>query len=381
MCFARHLDAFKVCPLGEGRLYTTPKVTDVRQFFNKAQIFNTVEYDDDHRRLASQFTPGFNLTEIVGGPIKVVGIVNRTGSVGELEDMAAKTEKFSRYFFLHILVEAINRLPVTMRTRRNNLTLQILHCKVLPDYFRVYSEDMKALSSSIATVLYALPEDAPYRFYFSFYKFGQQLHIPPPPHPFTIHSANLSSIISKPHKIQSCSMHIAATFSQTSTHFSTFWNLRKQTDMYTGHDVKKYPLFGLSEVGNVTVKNPTSSILLNPWPSHIRQNVRLTYVQFYTPFTKSFSCKPFVDHPFLLTLMLGKEYVTHNPTFERFFNSTEKDLDYLSLKESILLHLSKATSRCELVVTGQDVRELVSVNLNELAGVIRRASLLVQVSN
>lgn len=366
-----------VCPLGEGRLYTSPKVTDVRRYFNKAQIFTTDNYDDDHRRIASEFMPGFNLTDIVGGPIKVVGIVNKTGCVEQLEDMTARRNTFARYFFLRVLVEAINGLPVTTRTRRNNLSLQASQCKVLPEYFRVYLEDLHALSTSITNALRALPEDAPYKFYFSFFKFGQQQHIP---HPFTIDSVNLSSVINKPHKIQSCSMHIATTFSHPSTHFSTFWNLRKQTDLYTGHDVKRYPLLGLWEVGNVTVTNPTSSTLLNPWPSHIRQNVHLTYVQFYTPFTKSFSCKPFVDHPFLLTLMLGKEYVAHSPTFERFFNSTEKDSDYLSLKEAILLHLSKATSRCELVVTGQDVRELLSVDLHQLAGVIRRASLLVQVS-
>ena len=70
-----------------------------------------------------------------------------------------------------------------------------------------------------------------------------------------------------------------------------------------------------------------------------------------------------IDHQFLLTLMLGKEYVKNNKTFERFFLSTEKDLDYLSLKESILMHVAKATSRCEIVVTGQDVMDLLRVDL------------------
>lgn len=46
-------------------------------------------------------------------------------------------------------------------------------------------------------------------------------------------------------------------------------------------------------------------------------------------------------------------------TLERFVQSTERDLDYLSLKESILLHLERATSRSELVLTGQDLREVV----------------------
>lgn len=87
----RYLDAFKVCPHWEGRIYTTPKVTDVRHYFNKTQIFNT---SYDHRRMASEFMPGFNLTEIVGGSIKVVGIVSRTGSIEELEDMTARGISF-----------------------------------------------------------------------------------------------------------------------------------------------------------------------------------------------------------------------------------------------------------------------------------------------
>ena len=244
----------------------------------------------------------------------MVGIVNKTGSVADLEDMMARGKRLQNTFFLDVLVGAINRLPVTTRTRRNNLTQQIARCKLLPDYFRIFVEDLDVLSASVLNTFRSIPEDAPYRFYFTFFKFGQQIQISPP---LTLQSCNLSSVINKVRKVQSCSLHIATNFSHDSSNFSTSWNLRKQSDLYLGADVKKYPFFGLSEVGNVTVMKPTSDMLLDPWLPSSRDTMSLNYVQFYTPFTKSLSSMPFIDHQFLLTLMLGKEYVKNNKTFDR----------------------------------------------------------------
>ena len=64
--------------------------------------------------------------------LDIVGVVNNTGSMAELKDMATKREKFSHYFFLHVLVEAINTLPETTRSRLHNLSQQSAHCQVLP---------------------------------------------------------------------------------------------------------------------------------------------------------------------------------------------------------------------------------------------------------
>lgn len=130
----------------------------------------------------------------------------------------------------------------------------------------------------------------------------------------------------------------------------------------------------------MTIKNPSSMVILNAWHSSVREQMKLTYLQFYTPLNKSFSSKPFQDHPFLLTLLLGREYVQHNPVFASFFNSIDKQSDYLSLQESINLQLCRASSRCELAVTGQNLRALLKVNLNRIAGIVKNASLLVQVS-
>ena len=69
---------------------------------------------------------------------------------------------------------------------------------------------------------------------------------------------------------------------------------------------------GLSEIGNVTSVLPSylPSSLLAAWPSAARSDVHLTYAQAYTPFVKPLDVtKPFQSHPFLLTLLLGQDYV------------------------------------------------------------------------
>lgn len=375
----RHLDAFILCPFGESRVYTSPKVTDQCSYFNKSQTFNTSLYDPDHMRM-SEFTPGFNFVDIVGGPLRVVGIVNKSGSLEQLEEFTEKRsrDKISRYFFIHVLIPALNRLPSTTRTRRHNLSLCSVHCSDLPDYFRIYEEDVDALSVAICSAQRTLPPDVPYRFYFAFFKFGQQVRITDP---INIRTIGFSHIIRKPERLCSSSIHIATTLTHTSPNFSTFWNLLSPTPLYTGRDVKKYPFFGLSQIGNITVNTPTDPTpILNAWHPNSRQSIRLTYVQFYSPLTKSFSSKPFQDHPFLVTLMLGQEYVASNPTFHKIHLATEKDADYLALKEAIILHLHQASSRFEVVVAGSDLVELLRVNLQQLAETIKRAHLLVQVS-
>lgn len=217
-------------------------MTDVRCYFTKAQMFSNDIYDEDHRRMASELMPGFELIEIVGGPIRVVGIVNKTGCIEQLDEMSSKRHLFARFFFLHVLAKAIDRLPVMTRTRKNNLTLQVSHCNTLPEYFRVYSEDLDELSTALSITQRALPANTPYKFYFSFFKFGQQLHIS---HPVDISSVGLSSIVHRAHKIHSCSIHFATTLTHASIDYSTLWNIRTPSHFYTGHDVKKISIFWL----------------------------------------------------------------------------------------------------------------------------------------
>ena len=98
----RRLSAFKVCAFGEGRIYTKPKVTDVSHYFGKAGLFESSIYDPEHREMAG-FMPGFNLIEIAGAPLKVVGVVNKEGSLEQLESVRASPDQICKHFLLDIL--------------------------------------------------------------------------------------------------------------------------------------------------------------------------------------------------------------------------------------------------------------------------------------
>ena len=50
-----------MCALMERRIYTTPKVTDVKHYLYKVQVFDGNGYDDEHRRPWGDFMPGFDL--------------------------------------------------------------------------------------------------------------------------------------------------------------------------------------------------------------------------------------------------------------------------------------------------------------------------------
>ena len=70
----RSLDAFNVCPFGESRVYTDPKVGNRRDLLWKTQIFGTESYDEAHRHYAT-YNPGFKFVELLGADLLVVGVL------------------------------------------------------------------------------------------------------------------------------------------------------------------------------------------------------------------------------------------------------------------------------------------------------------------
>ena len=63
--------------------------------------------------------------------------------------------------------------------------------------------------------------------------------------------------------------------------------------------------------------------ILAVWRAGVRDDLHLTYAQAYTPLTKAMgSLRPFVDHPFLLSALLGREYVAATPSFRHIHECT-----------------------------------------------------------
>ena len=365
----RSLDAFKVCSFGEARVFTTPIVTDHYVYVSKAQFIDLDVYDGSHLRHA-KFMPGFELLDIAGAKLKVVGILNKDA---DLNDLLSEREALATKFF-NIFKEAIKSLPVQSRTRKSN----VLSCNSLPRCFRFYPEDVCRLSKEIKR-LTILPSSS-YRLYFVYYKFGQQQMIAHN-HP-TLCSTNLDLVVNKGSKILCSSLHFAINFKHTDSEYSLFWSRLDTAQYIIGADTKKYPLLGLSEIGNVTSLLPHHlSSLLAAWPSSAREDINFTYVQAYTPFVKTLDViKPFFSHPFLLTLLLGRDYVRRNRNFRHLVECTEGLKEYKALKEAVLLQLSQATARFEVVVTSANLREALKCDIPVLAREVVGRSLLVQVT-
>lgn len=141
---------------------------------------------------------------------------------------------------------AVKSLPVQSRTRRSNIVLG----DGLPRCFKLYPEDISHLSREIKRFLANPHLRTSYRFYFLWYKFGQQQQLPNNrPSSRNVH---LNLVVRKPAKIIGSSLHYAINYAHTDSEYSLFWSRPDTAQYLTGRDTKRYPLFGLSEIGNVT---------------------------------------------------------------------------------------------------------------------------------
>ena len=110
-------------------------------------------------------------------------------------------------FFNKVLNKAISSLSITTRTRQHNLSLTSRH--YTPEYYRLYPEDISALSMEIKYAIKSLPPDEQFTFYNNL---GQQQ---PLTSPLSIRSLNLDMVISDVNKIEYSCCHIAVNFCHT----------------------------------------------------------------------------------------------------------------------------------------------------------------------
>lgn len=87
-----------------------------------------------------------------------------------------------------------------------------------------------------------------------------------------------------------------------------------------GHKRNRYPVFGLSEIGNVTV-----GCLINPSLEAVCGH-NIVYVQHYTPTVKAMQDRvPLATRPHLLTYLLGKRYVSTHSKFKGLCTEVERE--------------------------------------------------------
>ncbi len=349
-------------------------MTNQHTYLYKTNIFGPDSYDNDHRKYAT-FQPGFKLLEMPGASLNVVAILNRSGSLDNMEDLMKQPFSVATTFYKSILNKAIEGLGLQTKTRQSNLAVTA-RLFSSPSYYKLYKEDLTQLARNIKDAMKAIPSNMPFKYFFVYFKLGQQ-------HPLfsslTLRSSNLDTVMTSPLKIEYCCCHVAVNFSHTYPGYSVFWDREKTAVYLRGKKVAKYPLMGLGEIGNITSKLPRSARLLSAWPRAARNDVDLAYIQAYTPLTNAMeTTRPFADHPFLLSYLLGRDYIHTHKEFA-FVEECLKGREYRGMQEAMMLQLRRSSGRFELVVTSRNLFSLFSCNLNHLAHCVSQESLLVQV--
>lgn len=178
--------------------------------------------------------------------------------------------------------------------------------KVLPKYYRLYPGDLRALSRAIKPLMKSA--NASYQFCFGYLKLGQQFRLA------SLASFDCSFAVKNPNKVESASIHLAFNFQMDDPRYLPFWD-RAQTRSFLGRS-RSYPLLGLGELGNVTSNRPYF---------HLCEDISVPFAQAYTPFVK-----PLEDnvYPFLISHLLGGDYVRSSPKFRYLVECTDHLKEY-----------------------------------------------------
>ena len=116
-------------------------------------------------------------------------------------------------------------------------------------------------------------------------------------------------------------------------------------------------MLGLHKLSNITSTFPTGTHLYQAIPRRDRAVTRYTYAQAYT---KALDSSAFHNRPFLLTLLLGKDYMRDHTEFTNTYNSTTKLLKYQQIREAIVLKMTRSKARLKFVISTPRIEALFS---------------------
>ena len=263
-------------------MYTTRKVTDHHSFVSKCDFFNTT-YTATLRPIAN-YNPGFKFLDLPGASLNIISVLNTYAIVQEAEQIKSNDSLFALEFYRNILIPAIEGLAIQSKTRSNNLVTAFRHSNTLPIYFRIFQEDLPALSQSIETQFATSDHNTTYHYFFVYFKFGQMKTIVPP---ITMQSLNLDLVVADSSILLGASIHVALNFAHIDPRYSVFWSTDNTASYLRGMSTRKYPFLGLNEVSNVTSTFPARVQLYQAIASRERTVTRYTYSQAYTPTDES----------------------------------------------------------------------------------------------
>jgi hypothetical protein len=285
-----------------------------------------------------------------------------------------------------ILIPAIESLHGNMRTRKNNTVATTCTTGVVPDYVRVYKEDLTSLDSALREATQSSDDMKSLLWYFASWKFGHQMQLEEGQE-MSMESFAIDKMFDKD-TIEKASFH---DFHSTCTDYSLFWD-RPKTKEWTKGELKRiitaneywfytaginpntYSLYGLWELGSSVVTNPQNTQLEACIGGHSP-----TFLQMYTLIAKATSGQvPFSQRPHTLTYVLGQEYVSRKKSFQPVWEdvSTRKTLNELleNVHPGVLFE-----ARMEIVLSSEDLNILSEVDYELMAQLIVEAELLVKV--
>lgn len=173
--------------------------------------------------------PSFKLINMPCGPLNVVAIIRPDAAIPDVEEALKTQQKLPSLYFFKVLCEAISALPDTCRTKQHNLSWMISTTKTLPQYFRIYQEDLTLLAVTIDLI----PTPwCPYEFTFACWKYGQQQRAVLP---LTWEDFNLDQLFC-PDLIERCCFHLAVTYSANDDAKSLVWDLKRASRWSPGKD-------------------------------------------------------------------------------------------------------------------------------------------------
>jgi hypothetical protein len=381
-----------VTSFGEARAWTTHQLYELQKSVGKSQLF-----DELPAELSSfnKWLPGFKLTSSVV-PYSDVYVVFRpksTAAANVISEWKEHPKKLPKVWFMVVLIPALRCLPPNTRTRRFNGLQTIQQTDLLPSYVRLYNEDIVSIDQAL---LAPVGEMDDFNWFFMCHGFGQRKLLEEDdslsPEAFGL------GIMFDLTNIVKISLHIAINITCADASYSLFWHRERTHNWIQGESFiclharngnytifastykapsrrkRMYPLFGLSELGNVTAVMPTQPALQAALGEEC-----VTYAQFYTPTVKGMEERvPLAGHPNLLTYLLGEAYVSTHAKFKRVWDEVRTHRTYFELLE--MVHPSvPLDARMEVVVTAADTSFLSSFGHCRLTRIILRDGLLIKV--
>jgi hypothetical protein len=217
----RNLSTFRIGRYGEARAYTNKTPNDEKKCITRSQLFEPLpETLSDFEK----WTPSFNVfsDSHPNGKLMVVFRAKASASADDVEQWRVHERTLMETWIRTVLVPAVDSLPADSRTRMGNASSTCLTTGILPNYVRIYGEDVEELDALLPHVTAASPLNGALSWYLMFVRLGQR-HQLQPGEELGPQSFGLGDEFDLSRTVR-FSVHLAMNLTSMDPGFSLFWN-------------------------------------------------------------------------------------------------------------------------------------------------------------